>query len=41
MVLKDFYVDFIEQIKDEAQLNGTTIEQELTAAIIDYIKEFG
>lgn len=39
MVLKDFYVDFIEQIKDEAQLNGTTIEQELTAAIIDYIKE--
>lgn len=39
MELKSFYNDFIEQVKEEAQLNGSIIEQELTSAIIDYIKE--
>ena len=39
MDLKEFYADFLEQVKDSAQLNGTTIEQELTSAFIDYIKE--
>lgn len=37
--LQQFSEDFMSQVQYEAEINGTSIEDELTSAILEYIKE--
>lgn len=37
--LENFAKDFMLQVKEDAAINGTTIEDELTSSILEYIKE--
>lgn len=39
--LKDFARDFMDLVKDEAVENGTSVEQQFTENVLDYIKEEG
>lgn len=39
--LKDFARDFMDLVKEEAVENGTSVEQQFTENVLDYIKEEG
>lgn len=39
--LKDFAVDFMDLVKEEAVENGTSVEQQFTETVLEYIKEEG
>lgn len=39
--LKDFTRDFMDLVKEEAVENGTSVEQQFTETVLDYIKEEG
>ena len=39
--LKDFARDFMDLVKEEAVENGTSVEQQFTETVLEYIKEEG